>query len=310
MPSESHPLVSVVVATYNGERFLREQLDSLLHQTYPLIEIVIVDDASTDGTIAILDEYTLLHEKIRLFKSETNVGYIKNFEKGIASCKGEYVALSDQDDIWLPEKISRLMDEREDYPLIYCDSALINAEGDSLGMKLSDVKNLTTFWSPLNYVYGGSVAGHAMLVKKDVIVGALPLPSIFPHDYWIGFLSTSFGKLKFLDEVLVRYRQHGGNVTGVTAGHVKATKGIQTKSERNAIARQRISTMFERCPDHLHEEKKVLYLLSRCFERFSLVNNFTRMRLFFNYRKEITAYKKRNEIRRILFCFKMFVKIV
>jgi len=307
--SDSTPLVSIVMATYNGERFLREQLDSLVSQTYPCVEIVIVDDASTDGTIAILEEYDLKHTNIRLFKSEMNHGYIKNFEKGILLCEGEYIALSDQDDIWLPEKISKLMSAREDYPLVYCNSELIDENGESLRIKLTDIKNLLDFWSPLNYAVGGTASGHAMLVKKGVIRESLPLPLIVTHDYWIGFVATFSGKLKFVDEVLVLYRQHGGNVVGVTAGAAKATKSRISKEELNEIARKRIRTMYEKCPDHLADVKKVFHSLDKSYQNFSPRNNFTRMMLFFKHRKEITAYKKRTEWRRWVFCIKMFFKI-
>jgi glycosyltransferase involved in cell wall biosynthesis len=307
--SDSSPLVSIVIATYNGERFLREQLDSLVSQTYPHLEIVIVDDASTDGTIAILEEYDLKHTHIRLFKSEVNLGYIKNFEKGILLCEGEYIALSDQDDIWLPEKISKLMGVRGDHPLVYCNSELIDGDGESLRVKLTDIKNLLDFWSPLNYVVGGTASGHAMLVKRDVIRESLPLPLLVTHDYWIGFVSTFSGKLKFVDEVLVLYRQHGGNVVGVTAGAAKATKYKKSKKELNEIARKRIRMMYEKCPDHLVDVKKVFYSLDKSYQNFSLRNNFTRMMLFFKYRKEITAYKKRTEWRRWVFCIKMFFKV-
>ncbi|MCE7041096.1 glycosyltransferase family 2 protein [Dyadobacter sp. CY312] len=307
--SDPFPLVSIVMATYNGERFLREQLDSLINQTYPNTEIVIVDDASTDGTIAILEEYVLSYKSIRLHKSEKNLGYIKNFEKGILLCEGEYIALSDQDDIWLPEKISKLMATRQDYPLIYCNSELINAEGQSLGIKLTDIKNLVDFWSPVNYVIGGTASGHAMLVKKSVIHQSLPLPLLVTHDYWIGFVATFSGKLKFVDEVLVLYRQHGGNVVGVTAGAAKATKHRKSKEERSEIARKRIRMMYEKCPEDLKEAKKVFHSLVKSYQNFSLLNNFTRMMLFFKYRKEITAYKKRTEWRRWVFCLKMFFKI-
>jgi glycosyltransferase involved in cell wall biosynthesis len=306
---EKLPLVSVVMATYNGERFLREQMESLLNQSYTNLEIVIVDDASTDTTIPILDEYVLNNNKIRLYKSEVNLGYIKNFEKGILLCKGEYIALSDQDDIWLPEKISRLMDSREDHPLVYCNSELIDGNGKELGIKLTDLKNLIDFWSPLNYVVGGTASGHAMLVKKEVILASLPLPLLVTHDYWIGFVSTFYGKLKYIDEALVLYRQHGGNVVGVTAGSAKATKYRRPQQERNELARQRIRMMYDKCPDQLRDEKMVFYALDKSYQDFSLRNNFTRMMLFFKYRKEITAYKKRSEWRRLVFCFKMFFKI-
>lgn len=311
-PKESRqfPLVSIVMATYNGERFLKEQLDSIVNQTYSNLEIVIVDDASKDSTINILEQYESRYQNLKVYKAEQNLGYIKNFQKGILLCKGDYIALSDQDDIWLPEKISTLMRERGDHALIYCNSELIDAEGKSLGIKLSDLKNLLDFWTPLNYVVGGTASGHAMIVKKEVMIQSMPLPLMVTHDYWIGFMSTFTSPMKFVNEVLVLYRQHGGNVVGVSAGSSKATKKKKsTKEERDEVIRQRMKLMYEKCPGDLKEIKKVFYSLNKSYQNFSLSNNFTRMILFFKYRKEITAYKKRSELRRLLFCLKMFFKI-
>ena len=304
------PLVSIVVATYNGERFLREQLDSIIRQTYPNLEVVIVDDASKDGTLAILDQYAASYSNVHVYKSTDNVGYVRNFEKGFGFCIGEYIALSDQDDIWLPDKISILMRERGNHALIYANSELIDADGKSLGVKLSDLKNLLNFWTPLNYVVGGTASGHAMLVKKQVILESMPFPLMVTHDYWIGFISTFFSPMKFVDEVLVLYRQHDGNVVGVNAGNVKATKKRKrTREERNRLIRQRIRLMYEKCPEKLSEVKKVFHSLDKSYQSFSLLNNFTRMIIFGKYRNEITAYKKRSSFRRWLFCLKMFTKI-
>ena len=310
IPSLSFPLVSIVVATYNGAHFLKEQLDSILAQTYPNFEVVVVDDASKDGTLAILDYYEASNQNFSVYRAEENLGYLKNFQKGMLLCKGDYIALSDQDDIWLPEKISVLMRERGDHALIYCNSELIDANGNRLGVKLTDLKNLLDFWSPLNYVVGGTASGHAMIVKKEVIAQSLPVPGMVTHDYWIGFVSTFSNPLKFVDEVLVLYRQHDGNVIGVNSGNARATKKKKvTRQERNELVRQRMSLMYQKCPDEQTEVKKVFHSLDRSYQNFSLHNNFTRLMIFFKYRKEITAYKKRSELRRWLFCLKMFYKI-
>src|SRR5579875_1624244 len=115
----SFPLVSVVLTTYNGETYLREQLDSILAQTYPNIEVVAVDDRSTDGTANILHEYAAQYPNIKVFVNEVNLGFIKNFEKGCRLSTGEYIALCDQDDYWMPDKIKRKMESIGNHALIY-----------------------------------------------------------------------------------------------------------------------------------------------------------------------------------------------
>ncbi len=312
MPSQesaSFPLVSVVIATFNGARFIREQLESIINQSYHHLEIIITDDASTDETVPIVREYCLKYDHVKLLRSETNLGFLKNFERGVLFCRGEYIALSDQDDIWLPEKIEILMHARKDHALVYCNSELIDAQGKSLGVKLTDLKNLIDFDSPINYTVGGTASGHAMLVKREAILQSLPWPAMVTHDYWIGFVSTFFAPLKFVDKVLVLYRQHDANVVGVTAGGAKATRRKKTKEERNELARERIRLMYEKCPEQLTEVKQFFFTLNKSYEDFSLLNNFTRMITFLKYRHKITAYKRRSEFRRILFCLKMFVKI-
>ena len=113
------PLVSVVMATYNGERFIAEQLESILTQTYSNLEIIIVDDRSTDQSYTILESYAAKDTRIRLFRNEQNLGYVKNFEKGLSLAGGVYIAPSDQDDIWLPHKITTLVNHINDNTIVY-----------------------------------------------------------------------------------------------------------------------------------------------------------------------------------------------
>jgi len=306
----SMPLISVVIATYNGVSFLREQLDSIINQTYPHLEIVIVDDASQDNTLTILREYEASHAHVRVFESQVNLGYIKNFERGLRLCNGDLIALSDQDDIWLPEKLSILFREMGDHNLVYCNSELMDKSGKALGIRLSDVKNLQSFWTPLNYVVGNSAPGHAMLIRKAVIEHSLPLPVLFPHDYWVGFVSTLSTSMNYVDQVLVRYRQHADNVFGCIPGqNNKKPKAKPTKSQACNLARQRMKQMYLKCPDEL-PEKSVFRTIHESYQDFSLSNNIKRMLVFIKYRREITAYKNRSLFRRWLFGMKMFARIL
>ena len=103
-------LISVALCTYNGEKFLREQIDSILAQTYKNLEIVIVDDCSTDKTTNIINAYAEKDKRIKLFQNASNLGFNKNFERALGLTSGEYIAISDQDDIWLPQKLQSLLD--------------------------------------------------------------------------------------------------------------------------------------------------------------------------------------------------------
>jgi glycosyltransferase involved in cell wall biosynthesis len=303
-------LVSIVVATYNGERFLAALLDSLLLQTYKNSEIIVVDDGSTDGTLAILDGYARSHAQIKAIKNDHNVGYQKNFERGFLLAKGDYIAPCDQDDIWLPTKVEVLVRQREDHGIVYCDSAFIDKAGAPLGQKMSEWKVLTNFDDPINFAVGGSVPGHAMLIKKSVVMEAVPFPTTISHDYWLGFVATFGGAMKFVDEPLVLYRRHDANIFGALEKKDRRRSKRAQRAERDERARERIQLLYDKCPDRLVEAKQFYRTLLRSYQSYSLVNNSIRSSLFFRYRKKILAYKRRSELRRVLFCLKVFFKII
>src|ERR1700709_1166359 len=134
-------LVSIALCTYNGAAYLKEQLDTLVNQTYPNCEIICVDDCSTDNTVEILKQYTHSYPQIKLHINSKNLGYTKNFEKAIGLCSGEYIALCDQDDIWDKNKISIMSLLIGDNMLAYHDSAFVDENGNPLNKKISDVRN-------------------------------------------------------------------------------------------------------------------------------------------------------------------------
>jgi glycosyltransferase involved in cell wall biosynthesis len=310
---DSTPLISVVVATYNGARFIGAQLDSIVQQTYPNIEVIVVDDRSTDNTATILHTYATQYSNIKVFINEENLGYVKNFEKGMLLATGDFIAPSDQDDIWLPEKLSILMRERGDHLIVYCNSELINDENQKIGKKLSDIKRLVSYDDCLTYAIGNAAAGHAMLFPRSLVANCVPLPTMIPHDYWLGFVATFTSPLKYIDTPLVLYRQHNANVFGATK--IKSADGTipkrkkKTTTQENEEAKERMRLLYEKCPDHLIEQKEVYRLLNKSYQDFSLSNNFLRMYLFFKYNKRMMAFKHRSLLRRWLFCLKMFFKI-
>jgi glycosyltransferase involved in cell wall biosynthesis len=310
---DSAPLISVVVATYNGARFIGAQLDSILQQSYPNIEVIVVDDRSTDDTANILHAYAAQHSNIKVFMNAENLGYVKNFEKGMLLATGDFIAPSDQDDIWLPEKLTVLMRERGDHVIVYCNSELINDENQKIGKKLSDIKRLVSYDDCLTYAIGNAAAGHAMLFPRSLVANCVPLPTMIPHDYWLGFVATFISPLKYIDTPLVLYRQHNANVFGATK--IKSADGTipkrkkKTTTQENEEAKERMRLLYEKCPDHLIEQKEVYRLLNKSYQDFSLSNNFLRMYLFFKYNKRIMAFKHRSLLRRWLFCLKMFIKI-
>ncbi len=305
IPSEN-PLISIVIATYNGEKFLRKQLDSLFNQTYKNLEIIAVDDCSTDETLSILNEYATQHDKFTVVQNENNLGYVKNFEKGFLLANGGYIAPCDQDDIWLPNKIDVLFNNMDDCEIAYCNSAFIDSEDNLIGNTLSDRANFCDFDSPLMYVVGACAPGHAMLIKRNVVIRAMPFPILFSHDNWLGFIATFSGTVKLVNQVLVYYRRHDNNVFSTIH---KKKKVEETKQQKLKKAQERLQTLYEKCLADL-PEKEVFAKLCKSYNSYSLSNNILRMRLFFKHRNQILRYKKHSELHRKLYCIKVFFKII
>jgi glycosyltransferase involved in cell wall biosynthesis len=206
------PLVSIALCTYNGEKFIKSQLDSILKQTYSNLEIIICDDGSTDQTLSILNRIT--DPRVKIFRNSTNIGLVDNFFKAISLSTGKYIALSDQDDYWLPIKIEELILNIGDNLLIYCDSAFTHENGDLMDRNLSE--NRRMYSGDDNRVFAipklGFLFGHTLLFKSELKTKILPYPAIY-HDFWIGFVASSEGSIIYLNEALVHYRQHDSSAT-------------------------------------------------------------------------------------------------
>src|SRR5450755_302603 len=141
----STPLVSIAMATYNGASYIAQQLNSLLKQTYPNLEIIVTDDASTDGTLAILENFKNKHDNIKIFNNATNQGITYSFEHSIRNCSGDFIAISDQDDIWELTKIEVLLSAMKNEDVIYSDSELVDKNGQPLNKLISSLVNLGSF---------------------------------------------------------------------------------------------------------------------------------------------------------------------
>jgi glycosyltransferase involved in cell wall biosynthesis len=221
MSDTAEPLISVALCTYNGERYLREQLDSLLAQTYSNMEIVAVDDGSTDRTVELLREYEQRDARVRVIVNPQNVGFTRNFERAIALCNGVFVAPCDQDDIWLPGKLRTLVRCIGKRSLAFCDSELIDADGRSLDKRMSQFWTMQDLDDPMAFAFTNCVSGHAMLFRRELLDEQPHLPAEVFHDWWLAALATVNGGIAYCPERLVRYRQHGKNVTDILRAHRK-----------------------------------------------------------------------------------------
>ena len=225
----SDPLISIVLCCYNGKQFIKQQMDSLLDQTYPNIEIIISDDASADGTVQILEEFRS-EQRIQLFFHPANLGSSRNFEFAVGKTHGDFIAFSDQDDIWLPSKVEKLYSAIGDSYLVYCDSELVTESGDKLNKKMSDLKRMYAGSETAGFILFNVVWGHAVMIRRALLQFILPIPPGIPHDIWIAFKAATITGIKYLDMLLTLYRQHESTATKTVAVRAKS----RSMSERYA----------------------------------------------------------------------------
>jgi glycosyltransferase involved in cell wall biosynthesis len=215
----SQPLVSVAIATYNGQRYLREQLATVYAQTWTNLEVVASDDASTDGTVRILEEYAQ-SRGLRYVVNPQNLGLVKNFERAISLCRGELIALCDQDDLWKPDKIERLALAIGEATLVYCNSQEYVDQEGRVGIDVSSA-NVTGFarafgtGRPSRHLIAENwVVSHTLMLRRELVRHALPIPphQVY-HDGWLALVAAKLGGIRYLDERLQTYRRHPASMT-------------------------------------------------------------------------------------------------
>jgi glycosyltransferase involved in cell wall biosynthesis len=225
----NQPVIEVLLATYNGERFLREQIDSILTQDYTDLRVLARDDGSSDATVSILNEYAeRFPNRVRVMPPSPGSGSAKaNFLLLMQESSAQYICFSDQDDIWLPDKVSRtkramdLLESRwgVDTPLlVFTDMRVVNDQLRTLH---------ESFWTHgkiepdrihhLALLLGRSVVtGCTMLLNRRLLELSFAMPSeASMHDRWIGLLASAIGKVHVVKDQTILYRQHDRNVRGI-----------------------------------------------------------------------------------------------
>lgn len=216
--------IDVLLATYNGEKYLKEQIDSILEQTYKNIRLIISDDCSKDRTPEILKEYQQNDDRIELHIQKSNLGVVKNIEFLLKQVKSPYYMLADQDDYWLPEKVEKSLEKlkKENVDLVFGDLEVVDKDLKTMYSSFNDYMLLTRKINKyidsykVNYLYN-CVTGCTVLAKKETIEKILPLPTNSKrliHDHWIGLVVALNGKLAYIPEKYIKYRQHGNNEVG------------------------------------------------------------------------------------------------
>jgi glycosyltransferase involved in cell wall biosynthesis len=205
--------VSVVLCTYNGEKFIREQIKTIVNQSYPILELLVVDDASIDKTYEIVESIAKSDPRIKLFQNAINLGFTSNFEKAIKLADGECIAIADQDDIWELTKLEQLMQNwRSEVALIYCDS--VRFKDCIPNSPLPNRKNRRIEGAnPIKLAMFNTVSGHASIIHKSLLIKAIPFPKNVYYDWWLAVIAMLNGGVQFYPKILVYQRIHEQNVT-------------------------------------------------------------------------------------------------
>ena len=240
------------MCTYNGEKYIKNQITSILSQSVAVDEIIICDDNSNDNTLSILMQFQIENvHKIKIYQNEFNIGSTKNFEKAITICKGDYIFLSDQDDVWKENKVKKVIQYFLNNPL----TEAVFSNGDLIDDKNEKIKN-NTLWNSVFFMENqlkkpinlfklisskrNMVTGATLCIKKEIKELILPFPEIkkYYHDEWIAITIASRKKLDYISDELISYRIHSKQQIGgksnvqkdITQKHIKLSNYILGKT--------------------------------------------------------------------------------
>ncbi len=211
-------MISVCLTTYNGGKYLAEQLSSILCQLSEHDEVIISDDGSSDNTIQIIHSFNdprihlLNHTKEERYSNYSFYRITSNFENALKSVKGDLIFLADQDDIWLPGKVKAIKQHIGDYQLVLHDCKIMNESVEIMAESYFAV-NQSRIGFVRNLI-NSSYLGCCMAFKREILDTALPFPSLpVPHDIWIGLIAEFQNNSIFIEEKLAMYRRHDNNMS-------------------------------------------------------------------------------------------------
>jgi glycosyltransferase involved in cell wall biosynthesis len=265
--------VSVAICTFNGAVHLREQLQSIRRQTRPPDEIVIGDDGSTDDTLKLVHAWASDESvaRVRILPAQERLGVTRNFERTIAACTGDVVALCDQDDVWEVDRIERQVEalrHRATVSLTFSDALLVGSTGENLGRTMfqsirfsrSEQAAIDAGGAFETLLKRNVVTGATTMIRRELFDLSAPFPPEWIHDEWLAIIGAATGDVGCTSEALIQYRQHAHNEIGAadpTLGN-RMRRVMQPRGDRNAalavkfdILRTRLEELDERVPDRL-----------------------------------------------------------
>ena len=219
-------MIDILLATYNSEKYLQEQINSIIAQDFDNWKLLIRDGGSTDSTLEIVNEYCLSYPaKIKLIISDKRYTAVENFSALLEASTASYVMFADHDDVWFKNKVSKSFDKMKESEdifglemplLIFSDKSVVDENLQQLSFSCFKYQKLNPLKTALNFLLVQNVpTGCSILINRQLInkAGQIPLTAVM-HDHWISLVATAFGKIVYLDEPTLYYRQHGGNIFG------------------------------------------------------------------------------------------------
>lgn len=199
-------MISVCIATYNGERFIREQIDSILRQLSSDDEIIVSDDGSTDNTISIIN--SIDDKRIRVIEGPRKQSPTSNFECALKASKGDFIFMSDQDDVWKPNKVNICMEWLQRYDCVVSDAEVTDSSLNPLYPSLYAIMQVRQ-GRIYNTIWKNGYTGCCMAFRRNVLEASFPFPKDIPmHDIWIGNVAAYKYNVKFIPDTLIYFRRH------------------------------------------------------------------------------------------------------
>ena len=251
--------IDILMATYNGEKYLVEQLDSIINQTYRNWNLLIRDDNSTDKTLEIIQNYHKKDKRIKILKdNKGNLGIVRNFEELLKSSESEFIMFSDQDDIWVENKLDMYLKMIEKIKnkgfMIHSDAILFDKNKSNI-LKETFISKKAINRGLENVFFNYFVQGATILISKEIKNFILPFPKeVYLHDRYIHLISELFFERIFVNKALIYYRQHGDNQIGAK----NTIRELLSKRYFDERDRQLIKIIYNKYGSLLTEDKKKL----------------------------------------------------
>ncbi|SKA84114.1 Glycosyl transferase family 2 [Thiothrix eikelboomii] len=266
--------LSVALCTYNGEKYLAEQLESIARQTLTVDEILVCDDQSTDHTLSIAQQFLHQGLPLKIYQNPQRLGFSRNFAQAIQRCQGDIIFLCDQDDRWHPDKVAVMLSYFSQHPetlLLFSNGELVNAEAQPLNCQLwqalpSQPSVNPSFLDLLNHDW---ITGAACAFRRELIDYALPIPPYWIHDAWLGLIASAVGEVKAIPDLLIQYRQHDNNQIGLKPPTLKQkiAKLHQLVTTQPITTPEKYAPLLERLPashpQHPYLAGKIRHLANR-----------------------------------------------